>query len=343
MYPVTVQNEDLKMAFLSVEGVTDLITKIIDSITRAYEYDEFLLFKYLLIKAIAHGKMYPVAVDGSDLKNYASAFKSMRNTLQFMKDQYNEAGVKNNTDDSNICVFLDANFDAQFDVNVLASAFNMDKANFIGRRFLIDDWNTFDNERWNTIRQNTIDTLKGDTSTVVEEVTEEELALMNNVHGVIVDERWFQVYDNLIQMKEKEVASGLYWNYFYHSWKTVAHSPFANAIVFVDSSADIDLADSVTMNVTDVSKIGTAMVVNLVAEETTGLGVSDIQLDESEDLVEDGVAVQPFGSYIFPKTAFDKSYDLGAHIKGVSYATSTAVMLSGLEAGSTVTFQKVTE
>lgn len=143
MYPVTVQNEDLKMAFLSVEGVTDLITKIIDSITRAYEYDEFLLFKYLLIKAIAHGKMYPVAVDGSDLKNYASAFKSMRNTLQFMKDIYNEAGVKNNTDDSNICIFLDANFDAQFDVNVLASAFNMDKANFIGRRFLIDDWTTF--------------------------------------------------------------------------------------------------------------------------------------------------------------------------------------------------------
>lgn len=340
MYPVTVQNEDLKMAFLSVEGVTDLITKIIDSITRAYEYDEFLLFKYLLIKAIAHGKMYPVAVDGSDLKNYASAFKAMRNTLQFMKDIYNEAGVKNNTDDSNICIFLDANFDAQFDVNVLASAFNMDKANFIGRRFLIDDWTTFDNDRWATIRENTIDTLKGDTSTVVEEVTAEELALMADVHGIIIDERWFQVYDNLIQMKEKEVSSGLYWNYFYHSWKTVAHSPFANAIVFVDSNASVSLPDNFVVDVTDVSKVSGATVINVALDEATSLAPSDVEYTQTEKMTEDGVAVQKYGSYILPKNALAENYVIGASIKGTSYATATT-SLGALSVGSKITFAKL--
>ena len=340
MYPVTIQNEDLKMAFLSVDGVTDLITKIIDSITRAYEYDEFLLFKYLLIKAITKGKMYPVGVDGSDLKNYASAFKSARNKLQFMREEYNEARVKNNTDDSNLCVFLDADFDAQFDVNVLASAFNMDKANFIGRRFLIDDWTSFDNERWNTIRENTINSLGGDTVGVIEEVTSDELALMANVHGVVIDERWFQVYDNLIQMKEKEVASGLYWNYFYHSWKTIAHSPFANALVFVDNSATISALDGFDLTVTDVSKVGTATVVNLVYDESTSLQQSDVQLSETEDMSEDGVAVQKFGSYIYPKSANEKSYVLEANIGTAKYVTATAVSLSGLEVGTTVTFQK---
>lgn len=340
MYPVTVQNEDLKMAFLSVEGVTDLITKIIDSITRAYEYDEFLLFKYLLIKAIAHGKMYPVAVDGSNLKNYASAFKSMRNTLQFMKDIYNEAGVKNNTDDSNICIFLDANFDAQFDVNVLASAFNMDKANFIGRRFLIDDWTTFDNDRWATIRENTIDTLKGDTSTVVEEVTAEELALMADVHGVIIDERWFQVYDNLIQMKEKDVASGLYWNYFYHSWKTIAHSPFANAVVFVDNKASVALPNNFVVDVTDVSKISGATVINVALDESTSLAPSEVEYTQTEDMTEDGVAVQKFGSYILPKNALAENYVIGASIKGTSYATATTA-LGALTVGSKITFAKL--
>lgn len=340
MYPVTVQNEDLKMAFLSVEGVTDLITKIIDSITRAYEYDEFLLFKYLLIKAIAHGKMYPVAVDGFDLKNYASAFKSMRNTLQFMKDIYNEAGVKNNTDDSNICIFLDANFDAQFDVNVLASAFNMDKANFIGRRFLIDDWTTFDNDRWATIRENTIDTLKGDTSTVVEEVTAEELALMADVHGVIIDERWFQVYDNLIQMKEKDVASGLYWNYFYHSWKTIAHSPFANAVVFVDNKASLALPNSFVVDVTDVSKISGATVINVALDESTSLAPSEVEYTQTKDMTKDGVAVQKYGSYILPKNALAENYVIGASIKGTSYATATTA-LGALSVGSKITFAKL--
>lgn len=340
MYPLTVQNEDLKLAFLSVDGVTDLITKLIDSITRAYEYDEFLLFKYLIIKAISKGKMYPVAVDGSDLKNYASAFKSMRNKLQFLRDEYNEAHVKNNTDDSNICVFMDADFDAQFDVNVLASAFNMDKANFIGRRFLIDDWTSFDNDRWETIRQNTIDTLGGDSTGVVEEVTAEELALMEDVHGIIIDERWFQVYDNLVQMKETQVSSGLYWNYFYHSWKTIAHSPFANAIVFVDNTASIDAPNSFKMLVTDTSKVANASVVNLVAEEDTSLAPSDVQLVQTEDMTEKGVAVQKFGSYIYPKTANDEAFELKAMIGGTSYITATSMLLTGLTQGTEVTFQK---
>ena len=341
MYPVTIQNEDLKMAFLSVDGVTDLITKTINSITRAYEYDEFLLFKYLIIKAIANGKMYPVAVDGSDLKNYASAFKSMRNKLQFMRDEYNEAHVKNNTDDSNICVFLDADFDAQFDVNVLASAFNMDKANFIGRRFLIDDWTSFDNERWETIRQNTIDSLGGDTTGVVEEVTAEELALMADVHGIIVDERWFQVYDNLIQMKEKEVASGLYWNYFYHSWKTIAHSPFANAIVFVDNTATTSAVDSFKLLVTDVSIVGkSTTVVNFETELGDTLQATNVQLVQTEDTTEDGVAVQKFGSIIYPKSASEKSYDLEATIGGTAYVTSTSINLGLLTEGTEITFQK---
>ena len=340
MYPVTVQNEDLKLAFLSVDGVTDLISKIIDSITRAYEYDEFLLFKYLIIKAISKGKMYPVAVDGSDLKNYASAFKSARNKLQFMREEFNEAHVKNNTDDSNLCVFLDADFDAQFDVNVLASAFNMDKANFIGRRFLIDDWTTFDNDRWETIRQNTISSLKGDASGVVEEVTAEELALMADVHGIVIDERWFQIYDNLVQMEETKVSSGLYWNYFYHSWKTVAHSPFANALVFVDNSATISALTSFDLEVSDVSKVGDITVVNLVLDESTSLQRSDVRLETTEDLVEDGVGVQPYGSYLVAKTAKNKSYELEASIGTQKYVSATSAMLSGLTVGTKITFQK---
>lgn len=341
VYPVTIEDQELYLAFQSADGVQNLITKIINSIMVAYEYDEFLLFKYQLIKAIAHGKMYPVAVDGSDLKNYASSFKAYRNKTRFMKRDFNEAGVMNNTDDANLCIFIDSDFDANFDVNVLASAFNMEKADFIGRRFLIDDWTTFDNERWEIIRQNTISSLKGDTTGVVEPVTAEELALMSDVHAVMIDDRWFQIYESVNMMKEKEVASGLYWNYFYHNWKVIAHSPFSNAIVFVDNTASISLPNSLTVNVTDVSKVSGATVVNVAIDDSAvSLAPTDVQYVQTEALTEGGVAVQKFGSFIIPKTQLSESFTVEANIKGTAYASASAVELGGLAVGDTITLAK---
>ena len=149
MYPVTIQDEDLKQAFLSIEGVQDLIAKIVDSVYTAAEYDEFLLFKYLLIKNITKGNLKPISIgDGTDLKKAAVAFRGTSNLLPFMSDQYNAANVYTTTPRNNQHIFMDATFNAQFDVDVLASAFNMDKANFMGRLHLIDYFNTFDNKRF---------------------------------------------------------------------------------------------------------------------------------------------------------------------------------------------------
>lgn len=226
-YPVTIQNEDLRMAFTSIGGVEDLIAKIVDSVTTAAEYDEFLLFKYLIIKAVAHGKMYGVSFDGSDIKNAAKKFRGMSNQITFMSTKYNIDGVTTNTAKSDQYIFMDAMFNAEYDVDVLASAFNMDKATFSGKLKLIDDFTTFDNDRFNIIREN---------SDMIEEVTAQELALMADVKAILVDKEWFQVYDNANQFTEQYVASGMYWNYFYNVWKTVSSSPFSNAICFVAQS-----------------------------------------------------------------------------------------------------------
>lgn len=227
MYPVTIQRMDLKRAFLNEDGVQTLVNSIIEQVYVASEYDEFLLFKYLIIKAVSHGQAYPVSVDMSDIKNAGTAFRGYSNLITFMKDEFNEAGVLTNTPKDRQHIFMDAMFNAQYDVMELASAFNMEKADFMGKLQLIDDFTTFDKNRWEEIRAN---------SDMVEEVTDEELALMKDVKAVLVDERWFQVYDNEAVMMDTPVASGLYWNYFYHIWKTVSHSPFANIITFVDTT-----------------------------------------------------------------------------------------------------------
>lgn len=223
-YPITIEDEELRLAFLDINGVQDLIARIVNAVYTGAEYDEYLLFKYLIIKGINQGAMCPVSYDASDIKNSAIAFRGASNQLTFMNREFNASGVLTVTPKEDQYIFMDSYFNAQFDVEVLASAFNMDKAEFMGKLKLIDSFDTFDNERFDVIRAN---------SDGMEEVTADELAVMANVKAVLVDKEWFQFYDNLAKMTEVYVSSGMYWNYNYNVWKTVSYSPFSNAIAFV--------------------------------------------------------------------------------------------------------------
>lgn len=332
MYPVTIQDEDLRQAFLSIDGVQNLIAKIVDSVYTAAEYDEFLLFKYLLIKAISHGKMFPASIGaGTDLNEAAVQFRGTSNLLPFMSNEYNEASVKTNTPKDRQVIFMDAMFNAQFDVNVLASAFNMDKADFMGRLFLIDNWNEFDNERFDIIRAN---------SDGIEEVTTAELALLANVKAVILDENWFQVYDNNNKFTEKYVASGMYWNYFYHTWKTVSNSPFANAVVFVTSVADITLPASITVHVDDkdVSDIATVFTIS-ADSESAGLNPQNVNFVQTEALTKAGIAVQKYGGLIIPTAKVATEITIVAEINGTTY-TATSTINGSTDVGATVNLTK---
>lgn len=330
MYPVTIQDEDLKQAFLSMDGVQNLIAKIVDAVYTGAEYDEFLLFKYLLIKAISHGKMKPVAIgDGTDLKESAVQFRGVSNLLPFMSGEYNEVGVKTTTPKDRQVIFMDAMFNAQFDVNVLASAFNMDKADFMGRLFLIDNWTSFDNERFDIIRA---------TSDGIEEVTSEELALLADVKAVILDENWFQVYDNNNKFTEKYSASGLYWNYFYHTWKTISNSPFSNAVVFVTSTATITAPESVTVEISskDIADVGTVFVLE-VQEDNATLQNGFYEFVQTEDATTKGIAIQKYGAVTFP--VGQTTTKLQMIYGGVAY-TATTELTTDANVGATLTFSK---
>ena len=331
MYPVTIQDSDLRLAFMSMSGVQDLIAKIVDSVYKAAEYDEFLLFKYLMIKAISHGKMYPVAVDVENTKDSAKKFRGISNTLTFMSDKYNEAGVKNATPRENQIIFMDSMFNAEYDVEVLAAAFNMDKADFMGRLFLIDDFASFDNDRFAVIRAN---------SDGLEEVTSTELDMMKNVKAFIADEEWFQVYDNMTKFTEQYAAAGLYWNYFLHNWKTISYSPFANSVVFVADTATIDLPASFTVEVADKSVAEEAIVLSLIPQfDGATLQPTDVHFTQTNAASAAGIAVQKFGAILIPAEKAATKLTLEASIDGVKY-TAGATIDSSAEVGSTLTFSK---
>ena len=332
MYPVTIQDEDLNLAFRSAEGVQDLIARIVDSVYTAAEYDEFLLFKYLIIKAVSSGKLYPVSIGaGTDLKDAAKAFRGVSNKIQFMSKDYNEYGVKTNTPIGRQVIFMDADFNAEFDVDVLSAAFNMEKADFMGRLFLIDDFTSFDNERFELIRA---------ASDGLEAVTDDELLLMADVKAITVDENWFQVYDNLNKMTENYVGSGLYWNYWYHQWKTISTSPFANAVVFALNTATTTLPATVRVTITDKSESADAITLTLGVAETDTLQPSNVKFIQTEELTESGIAVHPFGALLIPASQASTDITVKATIQGTQYVAEMPIA-SNNDVGDSFNLEKV--
>lgn len=332
-YPVTIQDEDLRMAFVSVDGVRDLIARIVDSVYNAAEYDEFLLFKYLLIKGVSHGMMYPVSIgDGTNMKTAAVQFRGTSNDMTFLHTKYNMNGVHTKTDKSNQIIFMDSYFNAQYDVDVLASAFNMDKATFMGSLYLIDDFTSFDNERFSVIREN---------SDMIEEVTSDELALLANVKAIIVDEEWFQVYDNNNKFTEVYVSSGMYWNYNYNVWKTVSSSPFSNAVAFVTSNATITAPASINFTVTNISSDDNASVITLELADSAALNNGEAgKFVQTQQATEDGIAVHPYGAIIIPTKTTPLTITLKYEYMGETYVGASAVGVADLSVGDTVTLSK---
>ena len=338
-YPVTIQNDDLKMAFTNINGVQDLIARIVDQVYTAAEYDEFLLFKYLIIKGVNKGAMKPIAFNSGDIKNAAVAFRGTSNMLTFMKKEYNESGVTTATPKADQYIFMDATFNAQYDVNVLAAAFNMEKADFMGHLKLIDDFTTFDNERFDTIRAN---------SDMIEEVTAAELSAMANVKAVLVDREWFQVYDELNKFTEVYVNAGLYWNYNYHVWKTISYSPFSNAVAFVAGSESSDPA-TLSFTVESISEDDFARVYTLVDND-----ISRYQFEQDSTNTSAGIAVHRYGAVIVPMALIESltspvnSSTLYVDYMGEQYsgsiqhnAVESPSAVAATAVGDTITFTKV--
>lgn len=232
-YKVTISQAQLRQAFLSWEGVTDLIAKITEQIYTAANYDEFQVMKYLIAKRILNGQMAVETYDASatrPMHELAEKFKQVSNSLEFMSTKYNMAGVRNYALKENQYLIISAKADASMDINVLASAFNMDKAEFMGHRVMIDGFGSLDIPRLNE--------LFAEDSTY-KELTSEELQALDTIPAIIIDGDWFMVFDNMLEFTENYNGQGLYWNYFYHVWKTISTSPFANAIMFLSDTSEV--------------------------------------------------------------------------------------------------------
>lgn len=219
VYPITISKANLLQAFSNVAYFEDFVSKIFESVYASAELDEFLQTKALIQNYAtapeeeggdAVNRFYDVEVDEivdeTSAKNFARVVRKYSNDLTYMKSDFNYAGVVTHTPKQDQVLLIDTNADAYLDVDVLAYAFNMNRANvedIVGKKVVLDDFGGDEND--NTI-------------------------------GLLVDRDWFMIYNQLYEIQEQDNALHLYFNRFLHVWKCYSTSQFANAIRFVKSS-----------------------------------------------------------------------------------------------------------
>lgn len=243
-YPVTVNRAMLKSAFKSWSGMDELISGIIQSVYTAAAYDEFNVTKYLIGQHILNGKLAYYRFDDTSADKYklcATQMRKVSNDFQFMSTDYNIAGVTTFTESDKKVILINTDYDANIDTNVLASAFQLPYADYLNRRILIDGLGKLDIARLNKAFAN---------DPTYEEPSADDMAFLDKVAGVIIDEDFVQIYDNVFEMRDMPVANTLDHNYFLHMWQTYAVSPFANAVAVIPNNL-------VVVQTSDNTSIGT--------------------------------------------------------------------------------------
>jgi len=205
-YEQTVSQAELKAAFVSYQNLDNFVTGIFEALYNSAEVDEYLYMRKLIDEFYAKGFFHHVKVEApTDEASGKKLVKKIRATARKLtlgmgSRKYNHTGVHTRSEIEGLHLFITADTEAEIDVEVLAAAFNMGKADFMGKVTVIDEFAD------------------------------------PTIQAALVDEDWFMCYDNNIEMTNVYNAKGLYWNYFYHVWQTLSCSTLENAVVF--STAD---------------------------------------------------------------------------------------------------------
>ena len=282
-YKVTISNDQLRQAFLSYYDMNELIARIVDSLYTGMNLDVFLTKKYMLAREAINGGIYtvvtkPISGDGADPDDAITKYRQYTNNLEFLKTVYNRAGVRNSTPIADQVIIVPNEAEATLGVKVLAAAFNLSEVDYISQRIPVDsfEFDADDEARLAELFAND-DTYKP--------FTGEEKKALQLISAVKLAKDWFMCFDNFEQFTENYNGEGVYWQYFFHVWKTFSVSPFANAVLFTSQVSEIT-AVTVSPTTANVAQ-GTSIV---MTAEVAGTGLFEKTVEWSVKGTEDMAA-----------------------------------------------------
>ena len=235
-YSVTVSFQQLKQAFNSLNGVQNLIESIVQQVYSAAYYEEYIMMIYVFSRMALGGSIAIVTVpaisDADTARENVRSVKATANKMRFMSSDYNIANVPTFTAPEDMYCCITTDFSAWVDVEVLAQAFNMDKVTFMGQQVMLDSFSFNAGEL-----ARLADLLADDPDYT--ELDSDDLDALATIGCMVCDRNFPQVYDNLNMYSEIDNPDGLYWNGFYHVWRTYSASPFSNVAMLSTTTPSV--------------------------------------------------------------------------------------------------------
>ena len=202
-YKISISEDILRTAFTSPTGLAEMVSQLVNSELSAAYFDEYLDMLKIITNLYSEKDFDGAALTGINVPTVTLAnntadtlsetIRGLAGRLRFPSDDYNMQGVLQWSNREDLILLTTPEVIAKLDVNVLADAFNVSKADLNVRTI---------------------------------EVSE----LPTGVTAVLMDKDFLQCYDTLLTTRTFENADTLVRNVFMHKQGIMSACLFANCI-----------------------------------------------------------------------------------------------------------------
>lgn len=227
-YVVTVVREKIKQAMVSWNSLETYIGALTNSLYNGAYIDEYMNTKALVTNAYRENAVQIKKITAPTTKELAEAFTVEARTtflnMQAPSTQFNAwrkvggygRDIVTFTNPEDVVFLIRNDLRAYLDVSVLANAFNMDKADLLGKIIPVDNFDLYDKDM-NKIYDG------------------------SHIYGIVCDKRWFRIKTQDMYMEDFRNANNRSMQYYLNVIKMYQYSLFANAVVFADVEPEIPI------------------------------------------------------------------------------------------------------
>ena len=230
-YPVTIIRKELEKAFVSWGDFESFLMGISTSLYNGAYIDDYKYTKKLITNAYRNNAVQMEVFNISatptrtELLGLTSRLRELYLNFLTPSTKYNAwakvggygRSIVSWSKPENIVVFVSNKMASILDVNVLARAFNIDKAELVGRVHYVEDFDIID-----------------DNGVVVYDGS--------NILAMICDRRWFKIREKDMFMDEFYNANNRSWQSYLNVIKSFNYSLFANAFMLVKAIPEINIS-----------------------------------------------------------------------------------------------------
>lgn len=203
LYTDTIERTTILEAFTSIEKFEEFVTNTYTALYNSNEVDEYLWTKGIIESYVGNGLATYVSVpkvtDADTAREFVKKTRatSTKMTLVQGSRDFNASGVHTTTPKSRLWIMIDADLDAELDVEVLARAFNMNKTDVENQKIVVEGFSN------------------------------------TGLQAVLFDEDILKIYDKEFLTNSVQNEKGLYWNIFLHVHQLYSMGKFHNFVAFM--------------------------------------------------------------------------------------------------------------